>query len=77
MTNKNDKYLEIKEIEQLGKTIRRRRKNLGVRIDEAALMIGISKETLSKIENGSPGTSIGKILKTAKELGIKIFVENE
>ena len=70
-------YLEINGAEQLGAIIRRRRKELGVRIDEAALMIGISKNTLSDIENGASGVSIGKVLLIVQELGIKLFTKSE
>ncbi len=68
----------IKDVDiakQLGMAIRGKRKELGVRIDVAADMIGISKNTLSDIENGVHGVSIGKIMLVAKELGVKFMLE--
>ncbi len=73
----NANYLKIQDMAVLGKAIRDRRKSMSIRIDDAALMIGISKDTLSKIENGSTGVSIGKILETMKGLGISLCIEDE
>ncbi|MGK0367333.1 MAG: transcriptional regulator with XRE-family HTH domain [Thermoproteota archaeon] len=68
-------YRKLEDAQALGKSIRAKRKAMSIRIDDAALMIGISKDTLSKIENGSPGVSIGKILSTMQGLGLSLFTE--
>ena len=70
-----DNMMKLGTVEELGKLIRQRRKSLNLRIDDAAMMMGISKDTLSKIENGSDGVSIGKVYVVLKELGLKLFME--
>jgi DNA-binding XRE family transcriptional regulator len=77
MSNIKGNLLIIQSSKELGKEIRRKRKKAGIRIDDAAMMIGIAKETMSKIENGADGVAIGKVLLAAQELGVRLMVEDE
>lgn len=69
--------LKIKDSKQLGLLIRAKRKELGIRIDQAALMIGISKNTLSSIENGGERVGLSNVIKVCHELGVQLLVKSE
>ena len=58
----------------LGSTIRSARTQAGIRLEDAAMTIGVSLQTLVDIEAGKPGVSIGKILQVANGLGVSLFV---
>lgn len=58
----------------LGSAIRSARTQSGIRLEDAALTIGVSLQTLVDIEAGKPGVSIGKILQVANGLGVSLFV---
>jgi transcriptional regulator with XRE-family HTH domain len=58
----------------LGAAIRAGRTSQGLTIDEAAMMIGIAKQTLSDIELGKPTVGVGIVLNAALELGVGVFV---
>ncbi len=58
----------------LGKAIRASRTEQGLSIEEAALTIGVAKQTLSDIETGKPTVSLGLVLKVGGELGVSLFV---
>lgn len=59
----------------LGEYIRARRTQAGLRIDDAALLCGVAKDTLSKIENGRETVQIGSVLQVLQQLGIQLKVE--
>ena len=61
--------------ELFGKFVRARRTQQGLRIDDAAMLCGISVETLFKIETAKGGTLFGNILAVADMLGIKICID--
>lgn len=77
MSKPPSQYIKFTTPNELGKEIRKKRKAQALRIDDAASMMGISKNTLSEIENGASGVSIGKILLVANELGVEIFLRGE
>jgi transcriptional regulator with XRE-family HTH domain len=58
----------------LGAAIRAMRTDQGMTIEEAAMTIGIAKQTLSDIEAGKPTVGFGMVLKVAGELGVSLFV---
>lgn len=58
----------------LGTAIRAMRTEQGLTIEEAAMTIGIAKQTLSDIEAGKPTVGLGIVLKVAGELGVSLFV---
>lgn len=59
----------------IGEAIRAKRTQLGIDERTAALMAGVSHNTLRSIEEGKEGTSIGKIVSVLTGLGIKIRIE--
>ena len=58
----------------LGSAIRSARTQAGIRLEDAAMTLGVSLQTLVDIEAGKPGVSIGKILQVANGLGVSLFV---
>lgn len=67
-----DPYLDTPVV--LGAAIRSARTQAGIRLEDAAMTIGVSLQTLVDIEAGKHGVSIGKILQVAQGLGVSLFV---
>lgn len=59
----------------LGQYVRARRTQAGLRIDDAALLCGVAKDTLSKIENGRDTVQVSSVLQVLQQLGISLMVE--
>jgi transcriptional regulator with XRE-family HTH domain len=57
----------------LGLLIRNRRAQSGLRIDDAADQLGVSKDVLSKLENGR-AVGLDKLFKVLDGLGLNLFV---
>lgn len=57
----------------LGRLVRERRVQGGLRIDDAADMLGVSKSVLSRLENGHP-VSIDKAFKVLNGLGLTLLL---
>jgi transcriptional regulator with XRE-family HTH domain len=64
----------IKAAADLGQAIRAARTQSGLRLQDAALALGMAVQTLVDIEAGAPGVSLGKILQAAHGLGVDLFV---
>ena len=65
---------QILDAAVLGKAVRACRTQAGLSIQEAALSIGVAKQTLSDLEAGKPTVKLGHALKIANDLGVNIFV---
>ncbi|MBJ9963908.1 helix-turn-helix domain-containing protein [Burkholderia seminalis] len=57
----------------LGALIRNRRAQIQMRIDDAADMLGVSKDVLSRLENGR-AVGLDKLFKVLDGLGLNLFV---
>lgn len=57
---------------QLGALIRAARKQAGIPIDQAALLVGVSKQFLSDLENGKPTIQMGKAIAVANSFGVEL-----
>lgn len=66
--------IKISDAVTLGKIIRKRRKSLGLRIDDAASLCGMAVSTLSAMENGSRPIGFDKLMLVLSGLGIELFV---
>jgi len=55
---------------QLGKLIKNRRKNLGMKQADLALVSGTGVRFISDLENGKETCEIGKVLKVLENLGM-------
>lgn len=57
----------------LGQQIRRGRHRKGWTVASLAARIGVSPPTITAIEAGSPGASIGNVLNAAVTVGVRLF----
>lgn len=57
----------------LGRIVRNRRAETAMRIDDAAAMLGVSKDVLSRLENGR-AVGLDKVLAVLNGLGLTILV---
>jgi transcriptional regulator with XRE-family HTH domain len=58
----------------LGTALRAARTSAGFSLDQAALGLGISKQTLLKLEQGAPSVALGTALDVAAQLGVALFM---
>lgn len=58
----------------LGLAIRARRTQSGLRLEDAAALCGVAKQTFMKIEHGHPRSQLQSILQICTALGIKIYI---
>jgi transcriptional regulator with XRE-family HTH domain len=64
----------VANLPQLGDIVRRRRKNSGLRIDDAAALVGVSVDLLSRLENGRSGVGTDKLLSVLEGLGLALAI---
>jgi transcriptional regulator with XRE-family HTH domain len=57
----------------LGQQIRRGRQRKGWSVASLAERVGVSPPTITAIEAGNPGTSIGNVLNAAVTVGVRLF----
>lgn len=67
--------LPVKTAESLGLIMRASRKAMSIRQDDAAGMIGVSENFLSKVERGGESVQWGKVFQALEALGLKLTVE--
>ena len=60
----------------LGRAIRARRLELGLRQAEVAMQSGVSTPTVSAIENGKETARIGLVLQICRDLGLRIEIRS-
>ena len=68
--------MEIKTPGNLGLMIRRKRKEDGLTLHDAAAICGVSHVFLSALENGKETVQLNKVLQVAACLGIEIHAHN-
>ncbi|MCC4263476.1 helix-turn-helix domain-containing protein [Oceanimonas baumannii] len=59
----------------LGEAIRARRTQSGLRLEDAAALCGVAKQTLMKIEHGAGTTSLENVLQICMTLGINLTIQ--
>ncbi|MBC7961865.1 MAG: helix-turn-helix transcriptional regulator [Steroidobacteraceae bacterium] len=64
--------MKIKASEDLGLIIRKKRKEDGLTLHDAASICGVSHVFLSALENGKESVRLNKVLQVAACLGIEI-----
>lgn len=64
----------ISDARVVGAAVRAARTAAGLTISEAALTIGVAKQTLSDLEAGKESVSLGLVLRITRELGVALFV---
>jgi transcriptional regulator with XRE-family HTH domain len=70
MTNPNP---QVTDMVALGRLVRDRRAQSAMRIDDAASMLGVSKNVLSHLENGR-SVGLDKVFKILKGLGLTLVL---
>ncbi|HEX5363712.1 MAG TPA: helix-turn-helix transcriptional regulator [Gallionella sp.] len=75
MSDEREEKVEFGDARQFGEIIRKQRKKIGLRIDDAALLCGVSVALLSGLENGSRPVGLPKALHVARQLGVSLFAE--
>ena len=63
----------VTDMVTLGRLVRDRRAQSAMRIDDAADLLGVSKDTLSRLENGR-SVGLGKVFKVLNGLGLNLLL---
>lgn len=58
----------------LGAAVRAARTAAGLTVEDAALSIGVAKQTLSDLEAGKESVGLGLVLRITRDLGVALFV---
>ena len=66
--------LRIEAASDLGPTVRARRRQQALRIDDAASLSGVSVDLLSRLENGKGSVRLDKLLSVLDGLGLTLVV---
>lgn len=61
--------------ELLGQAIKARRTQSHLRLEDAAALCNVAKDTLMQIEHGHHSSQLGSILQICNALGIKLFIQ--
>lgn len=61
--------------ELLGQAIKARRTQSNLRLEDAAALCGVAKETLMKIEHGQDTCQLSSVLQICDALGIKLYIQ--
>lgn len=69
--------IPVVSLEDLGRRIRDKRKAVGLRIDDAAALCGVSVDLLSRLENGKSGVATDRVLKVLDGLGLLMLVRGK
>ena len=67
--------MEINKAEDLGAIIRKKRKEDGLTLHDAAAICGVSHVFLSALENGKESVQLNKVLQVAACLGVEIHAQ--
>jgi transcriptional regulator with XRE-family HTH domain len=57
---------------QIGDVIRAVRKAHNMRLEDLALLAGVSKQTVQDIEHGKPTSQVGKVIVLLNNLGVQV-----
>jgi transcriptional regulator with XRE-family HTH domain len=60
--------------ELIGQIIKARRTQSNLRLEDAAALCGVAKDTLMKIEHGQSTCQLGSVLQICSGLGINLYV---
>ena len=66
--------LELRSAKQLGIAVRAARTQAGLALADAALTLGVAKQTLSDLELGKPSVGLGLALEISAGLGVALFM---
>lgn len=63
----------VKDMKSLGRLVRNRRAQSAMRIDDAASMLGVSKDVLSRLENGH-SVGMDKVFAILEGMGLTLIL---
>ena len=63
----------VRDAEGFGKAVRAARTMSGIRLEDAASALGLSKQTLADIERGAGTVALGTAIRVARELGVALL----
>ncbi|HKZ16630.1 MAG TPA: helix-turn-helix domain-containing protein [Geobacteraceae bacterium] len=66
---------KILSSESLGAALRSERKKKGLSQTEVGKSVGIDQPTVSKVENGNPGTELGTIFRLLAALDLELVIQ--
>lgn len=70
----NPSFEQTVTADLLGQAIKARRTQSKLRLEDAAALCGVAKQTFMKIEHGSPTSQLKSVLQVCAALGIKIHI---
>jgi len=73
-TTHDQLYGKITTSYDIGRIIRTKRREIGVKQDAAAGLSGVGTKFLSQLENGKETAELGKTLQVLKKLGLEVYI---
>lgn len=73
-TTHDQLYGKITTSHDIGRIIRAKRREIGVKQDAAAGLSGVGTKFLSQLENGKETAELGKVLQVLKKLGLEVYI---
>lgn len=67
-------YGKVRTVEEIGRMIRRKRKETGVLQETVAGMCGVGTKFLSQLENGKETAELGKALTVLRKMGFEMYL---
>lgn len=66
---------QISSVQDIGALVRATRKSAGIRIDDLAATLQLSKQFVSDLELGKPSVHLDKAMKVLQALGLYVYVD--
>ncbi|MFW5876370.1 MAG: helix-turn-helix domain-containing protein [Myxococcota bacterium] len=67
--------IDIRTVRELGLALRERRRQLGLKQQELADRVGVSRPWIVQVERGKARAELGLVLRTARALGLHLRLE--
>lgn len=67
-------YGQVVTVADIGRLVRRKRKELGVLQESAAGLSGVGTRFFSQLENGKETAEIGRVLQVLKAMGLEVYI---
>lgn len=74
MNQRSSSVTVLKSGDALGPVVRARRKSQSLRIDDAAALLGVSVDLMSRLENGQGSVRLDKVTAVLDGLGLALMV---
>ena len=68
------RYGKISSSQDIGRIIKLKRKEVGIKQDVAAGISGVGTKFLSQLENGKETAELGKTLQVLRKMGLDVFI---